>query len=576
MSESVEQIEAKLCAYIEGDLNDDERAQIEAHLAANPSHEQMIRHLIRQKQAILRLPRERAPADLMDEFQSQIEREVLLKIEPRPQDAPSQMGWARILSAAAIFVLASGLGIVVYSVLPKGQPTLITMDDAAERQRPALAIRPEAQGLRGGAVADAPRPEVALMPLAQKGMPAISETEQLAKSAAAGGAADAANAPVAAQTPLANAAPMAVQDADTSQTLVITVTAGDLQQANEDVLAYLTSNNLDYVLADGQTRADVMARRSGTFYEPTVGRAKQEWVVAEQRQQIGKAGESTDSARPMRQAITAGAMTMRGARQEEAGHAVEEQVQAPAAFAPGVVSNAKLSSVVPPAASVPNVPSVPATAVVPATQPVERSLEAGRMAFGGGGGAGGGIGGDVVRSRGVSHAFGLASQQEQAKVDRMALADDTPAGNHQALDGGRVIIVRNMNGQQVSGLKEVLFQPNRDKVAASGRFLRVLAPAEREADGAPTTRITGVADLLIHPSKAIDALEGVLSQWSVPATQPAEGQAHLGAAADGLGVQRFYRCVIVLQNPVATISTAPATRPAAEPESQNADPTIGK
>ena len=270
----------------------------------------------------------------------------------------------------------------------------------------------------------------------------------------------------------------------------------------------------------------------------------------------------------MRQALAADAMMMRGARQEEPARAMEEKVQEPATIAPGVVSNAKLSPAAPPAASVPNVPSVPTYAVAPATRPVERSLEAGGMAFGGGG-AGGGIGGDVVRSRGVSQTFGLASQQEQAKVDQMALADGVMADNRQALDGGRVIIVRNMNSQQVSGLKEVLFQPNRDKVAASGRFLRVPAPAEREVDGAPMTRITGVADLLIHPSKAIDALGGVISQWNAPATQPA-------AAADGLGVQQFFHCVIVLQNPIVPISTAPATRPAAEPEGQNADPMIGK
>ena len=42
---NTENIEAKLCAYVDGELDEAGRAEIEAHLAANVQHRQLIEEL---------------------------------------------------------------------------------------------------------------------------------------------------------------------------------------------------------------------------------------------------------------------------------------------------------------------------------------------------------------------------------------------------------------------------------------------------------------------------------------------------------------------------------------------------
>src|SRR5262249_40081808 len=130
-------IEARLCAYIDGELSAAERDEIEAHMAANPSHGALLQDLMRHRARLRQLPREMAPRDLMEGFQAQLEREALLgsdELEP----ARTILGinrWPQILSAAAILLLATGLGVVVYTVLPSRQPPLAYQppDDAQRR-----------------------------------------------------------------------------------------------------------------------------------------------------------------------------------------------------------------------------------------------------------------------------------------------------------------------------------------------------------------------------------------------------------------------------------------------------------
>jgi anti-sigma factor RsiW len=61
MSDNVEQIEARLCAYVDSELSPSERAEIEKHLAANPAHLVLIHDLIAQRAMVRQLPREKAP-----------------------------------------------------------------------------------------------------------------------------------------------------------------------------------------------------------------------------------------------------------------------------------------------------------------------------------------------------------------------------------------------------------------------------------------------------------------------------------------------------------------------------------
>src|SRR5439155_24183600 len=78
MMANTENIEAKLCAYVDGALDAAGRAEIEAHLAANPQHRQLMAELSDQRSLLRDLPHAKAPQDLLESVQTQLERSVLL------------------------------------------------------------------------------------------------------------------------------------------------------------------------------------------------------------------------------------------------------------------------------------------------------------------------------------------------------------------------------------------------------------------------------------------------------------------------------------------------------------------
>ncbi|MGH7214278.1 MAG: anti-sigma factor family protein [Tepidisphaeraceae bacterium] len=130
MSQNTENIEAKLAAYVDGELDEPGRVEIEKHLVANPQHRQLLQELGVTRDLLRNLPRERAPVDLSDSLQGQLERSVLLG---EPGDDPAGGGradvvlrisrWPQLAAVAAIVLLAAGLGVVVYTVLaPSNQP----------------------------------------------------------------------------------------------------------------------------------------------------------------------------------------------------------------------------------------------------------------------------------------------------------------------------------------------------------------------------------------------------------------------------------------------------------------------
>ena len=120
---NTENIEAKLCAYVDGELDAAGRAEIEAHLAANPQHQQLMEELRLQRDLLRDLPRAAAPADLLESVQSQMERSALLDGgsgggTSRPDVIGRISPWPRIMSVAAVLTMAIGLFAVIYYVLP--------------------------------------------------------------------------------------------------------------------------------------------------------------------------------------------------------------------------------------------------------------------------------------------------------------------------------------------------------------------------------------------------------------------------------------------------------------------------
>src|SRR5215212_3210711 len=117
---NTENIEAKLCSYVDGELDPAGRAEIEAHLVANPQHRSLMDELMKQRDLLRDLPRERAPEDLFEAMQNQLERSVLLDGDT-PQNAHvagRSNPWPQYFAAAAVLMLAVGLAAVIYFVLP--------------------------------------------------------------------------------------------------------------------------------------------------------------------------------------------------------------------------------------------------------------------------------------------------------------------------------------------------------------------------------------------------------------------------------------------------------------------------
>ena len=148
MADEMEQIEARLAAYIDDTLPAPQRAEIEGYLKANPAHATLIAELVALKSAVAGLPREKAPAEVLDGLQSQIERHALLDADEDDAPAMRLSRWPAFGSAAAVLLLAGGLGLLVYQVLPKPKADLamstttrpgeVQLSDAA----PAYADKP--------------------------------------------------------------------------------------------------------------------------------------------------------------------------------------------------------------------------------------------------------------------------------------------------------------------------------------------------------------------------------------------------------------------------------------------------
>jgi hypothetical protein len=120
MAENQEQIESRLCGYVDETLDLAENAEIEEHLRAHPQHRQMLSELRKMRDALRDLPRESAPAELSESFTGQLERSVLLDgIGQQPAERRMRITRMPQLAAiAAIALLAVGLGFVIYIALP--------------------------------------------------------------------------------------------------------------------------------------------------------------------------------------------------------------------------------------------------------------------------------------------------------------------------------------------------------------------------------------------------------------------------------------------------------------------------
>lgn len=116
-----EDIQAKLAAYIDGELEEADRLQIEQYLESEPQQRQLVEELIRQRQLLRDLPRQPAPSDLAETISAQIERAALLSDIDREVEATTAIRigrWGQLRAIAAVLFLTAGLAVVIYALLP--------------------------------------------------------------------------------------------------------------------------------------------------------------------------------------------------------------------------------------------------------------------------------------------------------------------------------------------------------------------------------------------------------------------------------------------------------------------------
>lgn len=134
MPHSTEQIEARLAAYIDGQLDETARQEIEKHLASNPQHRRLIDDLIEQKRLVESLPRESAPAEVLEVVQGHLERNALLNpLESELVESTMQINrWPQVRAVAAVLVVVAGLAAAVWFMLPspRAVPVPLALNEA--------------------------------------------------------------------------------------------------------------------------------------------------------------------------------------------------------------------------------------------------------------------------------------------------------------------------------------------------------------------------------------------------------------------------------------------------------------
>src|ERR1700733_578847 len=185
-----EDIEAKLAAYVDGQLDAADRAEIEKHLADHPQHRQLISELMQHKQVLKNLPREHAPGDVAEAINAQLERAVLLgDIDDDSHAAGVRMGRGpQIRAIAAVLLLTASLAAVIYYLLPSPSqkpPQLADLRTLPTTEPTNVALPPAAEAVERSIESPATQPAEALA-----NAEPLSDQERRARQALGGVEAD--------------------------------------------------------------------------------------------------------------------------------------------------------------------------------------------------------------------------------------------------------------------------------------------------------------------------------------------------------------------------------------------------
>lgn len=196
MQRKAEQYE-QLSAYLDGELTPAEVRKVEELLASDPALSAEMEALRGVRQMLRELPRTRASDDFVSRVLEQAERNRLVH---QPVAAkPRGQHWVRYFAAAAVFVLAVGVGAVLVYTFSRGvgpQAGHVADKTAAKSQPPAAAAPGETLApAKGGdevALADDKRKADTE---SKSGLPDVSGTEEMKTAPPAAGEVAAAAAP---------------------------------------------------------------------------------------------------------------------------------------------------------------------------------------------------------------------------------------------------------------------------------------------------------------------------------------------------------------------------------------------
>jgi hypothetical protein len=275
MAENSENIEAKLCAYVEGDLDEQGRVEIERHLEAHPNHRRLLAELTSTRDLLRYLPRENAPADLAETFNAQLERSALLdgpSVDPAVPKIHAANLLPRLLALAAIVVLGAGLGAVVYFGLPRGTSNT----NYAAREPGGVPTDEDSAALTGStsqpAIAHAERSLKAGSAAGEAPVAVVSETRRAMKQGKGG------TGTVVAEGFMSKAGPGGGFGGARTEPVYLFVCATDLAAASREVTEQLSASNIAWQPADASAQIgqqqqqtltnQVTSNAAGGFIDP--------------------------------------------------------------------------------------------------------------------------------------------------------------------------------------------------------------------------------------------------------------------------------------------------------------------
>jgi hypothetical protein len=162
MSENTEELEARIAAYIDGQLPPAEAARLEVFLAnTDPRLAEQIIGMLNDRHRLRTLPRPAAPVDLAGRIMEQVERATLLNDAQAPDHhAPHRWWQSKAAIAAALLLMIGGFSYFVTVAVTGGggsQPRQIATGGNAGKTPPVLPA--PVTSLPTEPPADAPRLE---------------------------------------------------------------------------------------------------------------------------------------------------------------------------------------------------------------------------------------------------------------------------------------------------------------------------------------------------------------------------------------------------------------------------------